>query len=89
MGGNARVRGLSGDESGLLPPGTEEEPQRISQESETEVNKALSRARFASNELGLDRRLVKGLAKAGFIYPTLVQSSCIPLALEGKDLLVR
>eukprot|EP01084_Bolivina_argentea_P248285 415283_1 len=89
MGGNRRVRGLSKDESGLSPPGTDEEPQRTVQDSETEVKKASNGATFVSNELGLDQRLVKGLAKAGFIYPTPVQSSCIPLALEGKDLLVR
>jgi ATP-dependent RNA helicase DDX56/DBP9 len=44
---------------------------------------------FAQHDLGLDRRLLKACAKAGFIYPTLVQSKCIPLALKGKDLLVR
>ncbi len=89
MGGNRRARGLSKDESRLSPPGTDEEPQRTVQDSEPEVKKASNRATFALNGLGLDRRLVKGLAKAGFIYPTPVQSSCIPLALEGKDLLVR
>ncbi|KAG5192377.1 DEAD box helicase [Tribonema minus] len=44
---------------------------------------------FAQHDFGLDRRLIKACAKAGFIYPTLVQSKCIPLALKGKDLLVR
>ncbi len=84
------MRGPSKDETGLLPPGTEEGPQRTGQESENQVEKASNHhATFASNELGLDRRLLKGLARAGFIYPTHVQSSCIPLALEGKDLLVR
>ncbi|CAM9713100.1 unnamed protein product, partial [Choristocarpus tenellus] len=41
------------------------------------------------NDFGLDRRLIKACAKMGFVYPTLVQSKCIPLALQGKDLLVR
>ena len=43
---------------------------------------------FLQNDFGLDRRLVKAVAKIGFVYPTLVQSKCIPLALKGKDLLV-
>ena len=37
----------------------------------------------------LDVRLLKAVAKLGFKYPTIVQSRCIPLALQGKDLLVR
>lgn len=37
----------------------------------------------------LDVRLLKAVARLGFKYPTIVQSRCIPLALEGKDLLVR
>ncbi|CAN0290373.1 unnamed protein product, partial [Laminaria digitata] len=40
------------------------------------------------HDFGLDRRLMKAVAKIGFVYPTLVQSKCIPLALKGKDLLV-
>jgi ATP-dependent RNA helicase DDX56/DBP9 len=42
---------------------------------------------FSSSKL--DRRLVKATAKLGFVNPTLVQRRCIPLALSGKDLLVR
>ncbi|KAK8803604.1 hypothetical protein WA158_001298 [Blastocystis sp. Blastoise] len=44
---------------------------------------------FHSNEFSLDRRLVKALSNMGFNNPTVVQSQCIPLVLEGKDLLVR
>lgn len=44
---------------------------------------------FMEHDFGLDRRLIKAVAKMGFVYPTLVQSKCIPLALKGKDLLVR
>lgn len=43
---------------------------------------------FMQHDFGLDRRLVKAVAKMGFVYPTLVQNKCIPLALKGKDLLV-
>jgi superfamily II DNA/RNA helicase len=31
----------------------------------------------------------KGTSKMGFIYPTLVQTKFIPLALAGKDILAR
>jgi ATP-dependent RNA helicase DDX56/DBP9 len=40
-------------------------------------------------ELGLDARLVKAMRKMGFEQPTAVQARCIPLALEGHDLLAR
>lgn len=37
----------------------------------------------------LDRRLQKAIGRAGFNHPTLVQSKLIPIALEGRDVLVR
>ena len=42
---------------------------------------------FAS--LGLDSRLLQGIAKQNFKTPTLVQSKAIPLALNGQDILAR
>ncbi|TGO54599.1 hypothetical protein BOTNAR_0263g00110 [Botryotinia narcissicola] len=42
---------------------------------------------FAS--LGLDARLLQGIAKQNFQSPTLVQSKAIPLTLEGRDVLAR
>ncbi|KAL3671775.1 hypothetical protein V7S43_003684 [Phytophthora oleae] len=44
---------------------------------------------FTECEFGLDRRLSKAVAKMRFVHATLVQVHCIPLALQGKDLLVR
>ena len=41
------------------------------------------------SSLGLDARLLQGVAKLGFAHPTLVQAKAIPLALEGKDILAR
>ncbi|KAL8905121.1 MAG: hypothetical protein Q9207_002822 [Kuettlingeria erythrocarpa] len=38
---------------------------------------------------GLDPRLLQATVKEGFNSPTLVQTKAIPLALEGKDILVR
>ena len=61
------------------------EAERIEDESAPEDQPMT----FMQHDMGLDRRLVKAVAKMGFVYPTLVQSKCIPLALKGKDLLVR
>ena len=44
---------------------------------------------WAQNTFNLDRRILKALLRMGFIHPTLIQSKCLPLALEGKDILVR
>lgn len=38
---------------------------------------------------GLDRRLLKAIARMNYVYPTLVQAKAIPLALSGKDLLIK
>ncbi|TVY83556.1 ATP-dependent RNA helicase dbp9 [Lachnellula suecica] len=50
-----------------------------------EVEKQQDVSTFA--DLGLDSRLLQGIAKQNFQTPTLVQSKAIPLALEGKDIL--
>lgn len=42
-----------------------------------------------ADRIGLDVRLAKAVAKLGFVYPTLVQAKCLPLALQGKDILVQ
>ncbi|TAQ85748.1 hypothetical protein B7494_g5924 [Chlorociboria aeruginascens] len=47
----------------------------------------LSGTSFA--DLGLDARLLQGIAKQNFQKPTLVQIKAIPLALEGRDVLAR
>jgi len=44
---------------------------------------------FANMDLPLDRRITKAVMKCGFVKPTTVQSKCLPLALEGKDLMVK
>jgi hypothetical protein len=38
------------------------------------------------SSLGLDARLLQGVATLGFANPTFVQAKAIPLALEGKDI---
>jgi superfamily II DNA/RNA helicase len=43
-----------------------------------------------SESVGLDIRLRKAVQRLGHVRPTLVQSKCLPLAINsGRDLLVR
>ncbi|XP_061204267.1 probable ATP-dependent RNA helicase DDX56, partial [Neopsephotus bourkii] len=44
-------------------------------------------ARF--EHMGLDPRLLRAVAELGWGSPTSIQAEAIPLALEGRDLLVR
>ena len=37
----------------------------------------------------LDSRLLKGISKIGWSVPSLVQEKAIPLALDGKDVVIR
>ncbi|XP_050080466.1 probable ATP-dependent RNA helicase DDX56 [Anopheles maculipalpis] len=41
------------------------------------------------HELELDDRLLRDIARLGWISPTLVQEKAIPFLLEGKDVLIR
>lgn len=41
------------------------------------------------HELELDDRILKAIAKLGWLEPTLIQENAIPLLLEGKDILIR
>ncbi|XP_071866269.1 putative ATP-dependent RNA helicase DDX56 [Bombus fervidus] len=40
-------------------------------------------------ELELDDRILKAIAKLGWVEPTLIQEKAIPLMMEGKDILIR
>nr|CCA25813.1 DEAD/DEAH box RNA helicase putative [Albugo laibachii Nc14] len=44
---------------------------------------------FQERDFGLDQRLIKATQKLNYTHATLVQVHCIPLALQGKDLIVR
>ena len=44
---------------------------------------------FPFHEMGFDDRILKAIAKLGWINPTLIQERAIPLIIEGKDLLAR
>jgi ATP-dependent RNA helicase DDX56/DBP9 len=50
----------------------------------TEIQKT-----WAQQDFGLDKRLLKALSKMGFVAPTAVQAQCIPVAMQGRDVLVR
>ncbi|XP_053978032.1 probable ATP-dependent RNA helicase DDX56 [Hylaeus volcanicus] len=41
------------------------------------------------HELELDDRILKAIAKLGWLEPTLIQEKAIPLLMEGKDILIR
>ncbi|XP_078033421.1 putative ATP-dependent RNA helicase DDX56 [Augochlora pura] len=41
------------------------------------------------HELELDDRILKAVAKLGWLQPTLIQEKAIPLMLDGKDILIR
>eukprot|EP00095_Tigriopus_kingsejongensis_P008864 maker-scaffold15_size728074-snap-gene-5.14 protein:Tk08864 transcript:maker-scaffold15_size728074-snap-gene-5.14-mRNA-1 annotation:"probable atp-dependent rna helicase ddx56-like" len=41
------------------------------------------------HEMGLDDRILKAIAKAGWAEPTLIQERAIPLILAGQDVLAR
>lgn len=55
-----------------------------SQEAEDDKKKV-----FPFHEMGLDDRILKAIAKLGWVNPTLIQERAIPLIVEGKDLLAR
>jgi ATP-dependent RNA helicase DDX56/DBP9 len=44
---------------------------------------------WIQRDFGLDRKILKGISKLGFLYPTMVQAKCLPIVLQGKDVLVR
>jgi len=54
----------------------------------TEENEE-SKKNLPFHEMEIDERILKAIAKLGWIQPTLIQERGIPLLLEGKDLLAR
>lgn len=44
---------------------------------------------WSSEDFGLDRRLVKACKRAGWVGPSLVQRSALPLIMEGRDVLCK
>ncbi|XP_008558990.1 probable ATP-dependent RNA helicase DDX56 [Microplitis demolitor] len=60
-------------------------------DNDNEVNKEeTSEDKIKSfHEFGLDDRILKAIAKLGWLEPTTIQETTIPLLLEGKDVLIR
>ncbi|XP_020291525.1 probable ATP-dependent RNA helicase DDX56 [Pseudomyrmex gracilis] len=55
----------------------------------TEINEENDEKPKSFHELELDDRILKAIAKLGWLEPTLIQEKTIPLLLEGKDVLIR
>lgn len=53
------------------------------------VATSLLASKASFDQLDLDSRLLRAIAKLGFKHPTLVQHTAIPLALQGKDIVAR
>ena len=74
----------------------EEEEGEEAEEAEEPAGAAAANASSAAapaansfDALGLDLRLLKAVRKLGLARPTAVQARCIPLVLQGKDVLAR
>lgn len=57
--------------------------------NEMEVDEENETKPLNFHELELDDRILKAVAKLGWLQPTLIQEKAIPLMLEGKDILIR
>ena len=44
---------------------------------------------LAFHQMGLDDRILKAVAKCGWLAPTAIQEKAIPLVLAGRDVLAR
>ncbi|XP_011496167.1 PREDICTED: probable ATP-dependent RNA helicase DDX56 [Ceratosolen solmsi marchali] len=60
-------------------------PSNLDEHSEEETEEKIKQF----HELGLDDRILKAIAKLGWLEPTLIQEKTIPLILNGKDVLIR
>jgi ATP-dependent RNA helicase DDX56/DBP9 len=58
---------------------------KMSEVQETDPEKKI----IAFHQMNLDDRLLKAIAKLGWVSPTLIQEKGIPLFLEGKDVLAK
>ncbi|CAG2066101.1 unnamed protein product, partial [Timema podura] len=55
----------------------------------TKINQIKRNEAINFHKMELDDRILKAIAKLGWLTPTLIQESAIPLLLEGKDVLLR
>ncbi|MBK9188598.1 MAG: DEAD/DEAH box helicase [Phycisphaerales bacterium] len=69
------------------PPDAFPPPPPEGSETRVEAGKELFDTHKTFTELGLRSSVLKGVTEAGFLHPTLIQASLIPLALSGRDVL--
>lgn len=48
---------------------------------------AVASGSFTFSDFGLDEMLMKSIEKAGYVTPTPIQASAIPILMEGRDLI--
>lgn len=65
-----------------LPGSAEEEEEEQQQEDEEEEV-------LSFNEMGIDDRILLAVLKQGWLEPTPIQETAIPLILEGRDILAK
>ena len=87
----------SSDESDSEDDNTKKDNEEIDEEAQREAAKAAAYFDNSThvtadnntidsfNQLGLSRPLLRGVASMGFVTPTLVQASVLPVALAGRD----
>lgn len=66
-----------------------DKPSATDIDSEKPIPSVPSEEEFSFTDLGLDPRLLQGIAKQKFEKPTQVQRKAIPLALSGQDVLCK
>ena len=63
------------------------ESTTVTETTKVTENKVVEHEATSFQSLGLDARLLQGIAKLGFSEPTAVQAKAVALALDGKDIL--
>ncbi|VDD95411.1 unnamed protein product [Enterobius vermicularis] len=67
--------------------GKKQQPHLFDEETSAHVIAASSSSPIKTfDQLSLSRPLLKAVTSCGFTEPTLIQSACIPVALEGRDI---
>ena len=89
--------GSDSDESDIEDDNTKNDNEELDEDAIREAAKAAAyfdnsshvtaenNAIDSFNQLGLSRPLLRGVASMGFVTPTLVQASALPVALAGRD----
>lgn len=76
-----------GGGGGGRDPGSEKEPERRKREAHDTFSEETFDVDKTFADLGLRENVMQGINDAGFIHPTHIQSTLIPIALTGKDII--